>query len=172
MKNRQQNEIDKLDYFIENSFSLINWDWLSNWAQWSYADDKIKYVEWSDLSVNPEYVYFQINWQWAKGFVTWKIEEKIRVNKLLKAKQRYDLFVAQINEDPWSVDTSELDHTIFKKELQLITKLRSESKREDWYPVYECLYTKPVEKKKTFLDKLLYKINTMRIKIDLYLMNR
>ena len=128
MRQKQLEEIKTLDKIINDSISISKWDWINNWASWKYADDKILFIEWWP-SIIPEEIYFKINWGGKKWYTTWYIEQKIRVNKLLKAKERYDLSMTQWIQDirEWILWITELYNDWFIKESKIIfDKLKSE----------------------------------------------
>lgn len=135
MKLKQQQEINTLNKIIEDSLSLSKWDGINDWAKGKYANDKVLYVEWSVKRINPEQVYFQINGWWVKWLETGDISEKIRVNKLLKAKEHYDLAMSTWIQDvkSWLLSINELKDDWFWKEAQIIyNKLKNEKQLPAW----------------------------------------
>lgn len=120
MKIKQKQEILSLDRIIENSW-IKEWDWINDWARWKYREDRIRFVEW-ESHINPESIYFKINWWWQRWFVCWHIDEIIRLNKLLKAKERYDLHMTMWIQDikEWLLFLSELREDWFDREAKII----------------------------------------------------
>lgn len=122
MKERQQIEILTLDRIIQDSLSLSSWDGIHDGVRGGYADDKVKYVEWNTSRIDPELIYFKINGAWKWGYITGNINEKIRINKLLKAKERYDLsmttWIADIQE--WLLSIQELRAEWWNREADII----------------------------------------------------
>lgn len=160
MKKRQIEEIQTLNRIINDS-CLKNWDGLNDGARWKYKSDKIKYIEWSS-DINPEQLYFKINWGWEKGFVTGNESQLSYLNKLLKAKEKYDLMITTWKEDlyNWTITINELKEDWWIKESEILSKIMKDNftdtnrfKNNIWFDMKNIIKTNLVEKPETLTIK-------------------
>lgn len=127
MKKRQIEEISTLNRIIEDS-SLKFWDGLNDGARGRYKSDKIKFVE-GAIDINPEVLYFKINWGGEKWFITGNETQLAYLNKLLKAKEKYDLMITTWKEDlyNWTITINELKEDWWVKESEILSKIMKDN---------------------------------------------